>query len=288
MRKVLFLRNYLQINSQDDLLHIFPEIIKFNNKIEPGLIPFYIAQLALSVPKPCHQLFGIETLFNLLNNPVFAVRLKEAVGFGHSEFCEITGQQDIFHLFHNWHSKLYINTGNDYSEKEVVSQRINVTSNNFSLTFDLSKYSNIQSLRWDPMENYWCKVTVEDMYYLDKSGNKHDIDMHLLTSNGVNNSNGTILFNTFDPNIFVPVQSDVRYFSITGKWEIIGFGKIEQSIKEKNELIEQSIKDKNELKAELKNIYDSRGWKILTFCRKLRERTLPANSKRWAIVTVFA
>ncbi len=261
----LILRNYLQIKTQDDLLKIFPEVIKFNSKIEPDLIPFYIAQLSLSVPKSCHQLFGVETLFNLLNDPVLSVQLKEKVGFGHKEFCEITGRQDIFRLFHNWLSKLYVNTGDDFSEKEVVSQHINLALGVFSLTFDLSKYSNIQSLRWDPMENQWCKVTIEDMCCLDKAGNKHTIDKHLLRSNGIPSNNGTIVFETFDPNIFIPVQGDVKHLSITGKWEIISFGKIEQSINDKNALADK-------LSSELKNIYDSRGWKVLMFFRKMKNK----------------
>lgn len=87
--------NYLLINDADTFLAIFPESAKFFNK--GGLdIPFALAMMALSSPYPSGELFGLQLLFNIINNPEHAKKIEQIYGFRHRDLVALTAKHDVF------------------------------------------------------------------------------------------------------------------------------------------------------------------------------------------------
>lgn len=93
------LRNYTKIVSSDELRKIFPEAesyIKSN-----GFIPsFVLAMMALEVRQTHNilKLFGLELLFELLNNPQSQKHVEEIYGFRIQDYFEYIGKHDVFSI----------------------------------------------------------------------------------------------------------------------------------------------------------------------------------------------
>jgi hypothetical protein len=85
------LEHFLTITDLADLVAIFPEIQKFGKPLQPDLIPFYIAQMALTFPTPVHEDFALKTLFNFLSDPEKRSKVTESELFTFSEFLRLTG-----------------------------------------------------------------------------------------------------------------------------------------------------------------------------------------------------
>lgn len=90
---------YLDIKTAEDFSNIFPDV-KIPQKINRKLIPFYIAQASLQSQWGFVNLFGIEVLYNIMNDEE-AVKLLHRLGFSFSDLIKITGQYDVFQLFDN-------------------------------------------------------------------------------------------------------------------------------------------------------------------------------------------
>lgn len=94
------LNHYLTIETFDELLKIFPEATKYVDDIEDELIPYVVAILALDNPvfHPVHECFGINVLFNMLQDNIVAQKLKDRFGFDFADFVRLTGSQDIHNI----------------------------------------------------------------------------------------------------------------------------------------------------------------------------------------------
>ena len=90
------LRSFLEIETRDEFLKIFPEASKYGGQIEKDVIPFFIAMLALDTESAIHQYFGINVLFNLLGNKDTAEKVEEKYGFRYIDFIKLTGKYDLF------------------------------------------------------------------------------------------------------------------------------------------------------------------------------------------------
>jgi glycosyltransferase involved in cell wall biosynthesis len=92
------LDHYLTIQDVQMLQKIFPEAQKYGNNVDPQLIPFVLAMIALETPPPLQvrQMFGIETLYFLLRDDQTAAKLEAAFGFTYRNFIELTGRFDLF------------------------------------------------------------------------------------------------------------------------------------------------------------------------------------------------
>jgi glycosyltransferase involved in cell wall biosynthesis len=95
------LRHYLTIESEDELLKIFPEAEKYLNPyfpLESPVIPFVIAKLALDTDSGIHHVFAMDTLFELLGDPGLARKLYDRFRFTYKDFVKISGEYDLFRL----------------------------------------------------------------------------------------------------------------------------------------------------------------------------------------------
>ena len=92
------LKNYLQLNSFEDLVKVFPEEQGFYRA--DGCEPkFILAMAALeSNTQAFSQLFGIELLFDLMADEKSALKIKALYGFDHLDLIKITGKQDVFSI----------------------------------------------------------------------------------------------------------------------------------------------------------------------------------------------
>lgn len=110
------LKNYLNFNSLDDLQKVFPDINKINkikNLYNKKLIPYYIAQISLQSEIDFANLFGIELLFDLMNDKE-TIRLLDNNGFSFRDLIKITSQYDVFKIFNN------NNINNNFSENRYL------------------------------------------------------------------------------------------------------------------------------------------------------------------------
>lgn len=96
---IQILKNYLNIKTTEDFIKIFPHV-KVPQNLDIKLIPFYVAKISLQTHRDFANLFGIEVLYNLMNNNE-TVELLDKVGFSFSDLIKITGKYDIFHMFDN-------------------------------------------------------------------------------------------------------------------------------------------------------------------------------------------
>jgi glycosyltransferase involved in cell wall biosynthesis len=91
------LRNYLNILSFEELLKIFPNAASY---VKPnGFIPDYVlAMMALETPRVHNilRLFGLELLFELINDPENKRRVEEVYGFSITDYLEVVGKHDVF------------------------------------------------------------------------------------------------------------------------------------------------------------------------------------------------
>jgi len=90
------LKNYLEIKTADEFFKVFPEARRFGECPEDGLVPYFLARLALERPLPYHHAFGLETLFNLMADARMADKLRETYGFAYRDFIRLTAACDIF------------------------------------------------------------------------------------------------------------------------------------------------------------------------------------------------
>jgi glycosyltransferase involved in cell wall biosynthesis len=89
--------NYLLINDREEFLKIFPDSIAlFEGKDFD--IPYALAMTALSLNSPSGNLFGLQLLFNILNDSKHAQKIEKIYGFRHRDFVGLTAQHDVFRV----------------------------------------------------------------------------------------------------------------------------------------------------------------------------------------------
>lgn len=84
----LILRNYLEITDPEELRRIFPESLN-NMDLDPDILPYYLAQLALKVPSLNYRLFAVEILSDILHDPEKAKKLEQKHGFSHRNLWKL-------------------------------------------------------------------------------------------------------------------------------------------------------------------------------------------------------
>jgi len=91
------LNHYLAINDRKTFLRIFPEAEKYG-AVEKKYIPYFLSRLAFDVKERIWYLWGLQTLFNFLEQDGMAVRLEKKYGFCYRDFYTLTAQRDIFNF----------------------------------------------------------------------------------------------------------------------------------------------------------------------------------------------
>ena len=216
----LIAHHYLSIPSFTELEKIFPEVRLDAAKTDTSLIPFYIAKLALRSSNNALRKFGLDTLYQLFRRTDNAESINKHLKLGYTDLYKISGEIDAFNVFSDWYSHIFVDSGSGYNDDEQEIVGIDLAEKNFVLDFDLSKYPVIKSLRWDPVKNRLCDISITRISYKDSNVVWHNIDRELLSSNARKVEDPVFYFDTVDPFIFIPIQAKLSSIRIEGSWDI--------------------------------------------------------------------
>lgn len=109
-------KNYLAIESPEDLKKIFPETESYF-KPEGYDLGFILANAALSdkgVKIKSRELFGLDLLFSIFSDPIRTQKIKELYNFTSKDFTTLSAKYDVFNISTIIHNQLKI--------KEITTQ----------------------------------------------------------------------------------------------------------------------------------------------------------------------
>jgi glycosyltransferase involved in cell wall biosynthesis len=216
----LIAHHFLSIPSFTELKKIFPEMQLGAAKTDTSLIPFYIAKLALSSTNNALRKFGIDTLYQLFYRTDNAESIKKYLKLEYTDLYKISGEIDAFNVFSDWYSYIFVDSGSGYNDDEQEIVGINLAEKNFVLDFNLSKYPLIKSLRWDPIKNRLCDISITRISYKDSNAVWHNLDPEFLSSNAKKVEGTVFYFDTVDPFVFISIQTKLSSIRIEGSWNI--------------------------------------------------------------------
>jgi glycosyltransferase involved in cell wall biosynthesis len=94
----VILKRFLSVSSFEELATIFPEAEKYY-RTDGFNLKYVLGMVALEKrPFSFTELFGIQLLFELLEDPVQAGRIKSIYDFDYQDLIRITGQCDVFRV----------------------------------------------------------------------------------------------------------------------------------------------------------------------------------------------
>jgi len=125
------------------------------------------------------------------------------IKLGKEAFPLISQYRDI----PQYEARLYIDTGLGMDEKQVLVQ--NITADSKRLEFDLSAFTQIKTLRFDPLDEY-CMMQFHSIVCIAEDNSRYTITD--FQSNAMDKKDKLMIFATNDPNIIMelPDKSVVR------------------------------------------------------------------------------
>ncbi|WOX56629.1 radical SAM protein [uncultured Methanoculleus sp.] len=127
----------------------------------------------------------------------------------------------------NTQTYCYINTGEGFSEKQKVAYNIYYQgglNTLFRVFFDLRRYPDVKSLRWDPIEGQLCSVKIDEIQINSKNGEHLYVEPSMLEINGIRLSKKEFEFDTIDPWVVIPVEGPLYGVTILGSWRLKSIG----------------------------------------------------------------
>jgi glycosyltransferase involved in cell wall biosynthesis len=91
------LNHYLDIKDYQELLCVFPEAVNYG-PVTSDLIPYVLARLAIDSGLDFMSLWGLELIYNLLENENLSHELEKQCGFTHRDFIRLAGESNLFNL----------------------------------------------------------------------------------------------------------------------------------------------------------------------------------------------
>jgi SAM-dependent methyltransferase len=113
---------------------------------------------------------------------------------------------------------LYADDGSGFGPEGAAS--LLAPDGDFALTFTVPGQTGVKGLRWDPIEQRFCRVRLDHVTWEDTSGTEHEVDLSELATNGTRDADGAIRFDTVDPLVLLPVSGDVRRVTVRGRLEV--------------------------------------------------------------------
>lgn len=135
-------------------------------------------------------------------------------------------------------SHLYVDTGDGFNHRESREKEIVISMNrNIQLEFNVSDFTNICSVRFDPVEGRWAKVKIYKIVYEKKNGEHNQIDVNSIGHNGIPQSDGSAVFHTRDPQFFIPIEGEINHIFITAFIQVLDISYIDSIVLELKERI---------------------------------------------------
>lgn len=131
---------------------------------------------------------------------------------------------DFVYKGHNkkMRSLLYIDTGDGFHQDKTVFAECFVGKDTaFKLVFDVTPHRGIQQLRFDPVEGEFCRLQIRSMKVTFADGQEKSMLFseveNLCISNGLKAADGMTEFDTFDPQITLPLSGDIKRLVVQGQ-----------------------------------------------------------------------
>ncbi|MFH0976552.1 MAG: glycosyltransferase [Spirochaetota bacterium] len=195
-------------------------------------------------------------------------------------------------------STLFLDMGNGFNGNELIQQILVVAENDkISVNFNLKNFKNIQRVRFDPLENQFCKLKINRVIVENLEDNKELIFSEFLDKisfNGKLLKNGLINFETLDPQVVLPISGEIQQLTIDGELQLFDIStratdlisQKDKEISQKDELLKQKENEAKGKEDIINGILNSRTWrwgnKIDVFTRKL----MPKNGFARTIVSI--
>lgn len=91
------LSNFLSIDNVDLLKRIFPDCEKYG-KVTKEIIPYFLSRLAYDTSDDFKQLWGLETIFKLMENDNLVKLLNNNCDFSYADLHRLSAEKDIYKL----------------------------------------------------------------------------------------------------------------------------------------------------------------------------------------------
>jgi len=197
-----------------------------------------------------------------------SLRLKgEKIVYDGDMFIDLVN--NIIKLENHFLQTLFIDTGKGFNGSESLREVTGKGHDNaFSVNFQLSGFSDVQSLRFDPLEGEWCKVRLDSVVYQPEKQDNVALDISRITANGRLQKDGYVVFDTFDPVFVVPVSGKIEQIEIHGRIEILSNQHINMLIQEKS----RELQKRNQIIQEKSRELQKRNQIIQEKSRELQKR----------------
>jgi glycosyltransferase involved in cell wall biosynthesis len=162
----LMLKEYVSIQDKEEFLKIFPNARKY------CIGDFFQTEYVLGricteegMP-PYARLFGVQLLYDVLNNFQYADSIDKEYHYTGKEFKQENGKYDIFGIvpkaFEQTRS-IYYDVGKGYGTERRISQKFTLKlceSFHFICSLDLAEGETLKGLRFDPSEGIEIKAEI--------------------------------------------------------------------------------------------------------------------------------
>jgi glycosyltransferase involved in cell wall biosynthesis len=177
------------------------------------------AFLYLESPRPVLRYIGMERFQELFRDPGTTDVLTNDFRFPIVSFVSRLKEIDPFDRHQGVVSTAFVDTVAGFNPNELVT--IGVAADpHFRISFDLTKFSSISAVRWDPVEGRFCRVALQRVAWRDREDRETVVDLASIHSNGHTIGLAAFEFETIDPMIFIPISGDIADLRLEGTWTI--------------------------------------------------------------------
>jgi glycosyltransferase involved in cell wall biosynthesis len=276
------LSHYLTISAWEEFTKIFENAEPYCSKLEDDLIPFAVAMVALKANSPVHQLFGLNTLFRLLQDSKIARKMKDQCAFGYAEFIKLTGEIDIFNMTRIFEIERL--QQENYRGWQAHVQNLE------SILQDREQH--IRNLERQREENYrdWqahvknLERTLEDreQHIQNLEAALRDKESHIgnLERQREENYRDWQAHEKHLRTIIEDKQTHIGNLETVVRDKDAHIGSLEAAMRDKDVHIGSLEATVSEKEATLNRIYNSYGLGALLICNKMIDKLFPFNSKR--------
>lgn len=128
------------------------------------------------------------------------------------------------HALSGYMSALFIDTGFGFNSNQCIPKELKFLKNNiFEFTFDLTKFTNIKRLRFDPIEGSPCTLKFHEIYFLNRDGKSLSFDMTIVNGEV---DGGNYVFNTTDPQVLFDFDDHPTKVIVNGELVIFNLEQV--------------------------------------------------------------
>jgi glycosyltransferase involved in cell wall biosynthesis len=224
------------------------------------------AYLYLRSPLAPVPLLGVEKLYQLLGESRAAAVLRDRYGLTPLGFAGLLQSANATNEFAGQAACLFVDVGDGWRAEHVLTRAANPDATSFEHTFDLTRFPAVKEIAWSPLEGSVCRVRIDELCLHEPGGAVRAVDHRGLRTTGVLSPDGTFVFETAEPRVFVPVGGPVAGVTIRGRQEVepqrVSIGRLATSVAE----LRASV---GELRATLDRMRASRSWRLTAPLRGL-------------------